>query len=385
MMSYKQNRMKIKNTIIDLYGKYLKWNLYKKYSKQFKRYCILQNIPDTPVDGEMEYIRKWSILTPRVEPYSYRLFSRYMGNDPNIVPEDIGHVYLENVLNPRRYRDYYTDKNIFDDMFHEGVMPVTVLRRMAGGRFLDAGYQIVNNSRIANMYDFTSCNRLILKPSVDSSSGSGVILFEKIGDEYVAKKENVRLSLDFLFSYGKDFILQEAIEQHPDLARFNPTSVNTLRLLTYRSVKDESVHVVAGILRVGRSGEVCDNAHMGGRIVGVDLYSGKLGNYVCDQYGNRSNTWNGVDYQIDHFIVPCWGEVLSFASFVGSKIRHCRLVQLDITINKEGIPKLIEFNVCSCGFWLYMFCGQRPFGAYTDEVIEYCLMSKNNHPHLRIV
>ena len=37
----------------------------------------------------------------------------------------------------------------------------------------------------------------------------------------------VKLEKDYLYSYSKDFVLQAAIDQHNDLALFNPTSVNT--------------------------------------------------------------------------------------------------------------------------------------------------------------
>lgn len=376
----------MKNRIINAYENYLKWVSYKFYSTQFKRYCIMHGIPDSPVEGEREYIKKWSVFTSRVEPYSYRLFSRYMGADTDIIPEDIGHTYLEKTLNPRRYRDYYADKNIFDTMFGEGAMPATILRRIGGSCLMDANYCSLNNLQIGGgKNSLASLSHLVLKPTVDSCSGQGVILFEKIEDNYIAKKENVKLTHDFLFSYGDDFILQEAIEQHPSLARFNLTSVNTIRLAVYRSIKDEQVHVVAGIVRVGRNGEVCDNAHMGGKFIGIDVSTGDLGKYACDQYGNRSDTWNGINYRNGQFTIPYWGKVVAFAQYVGSKIHHCRLVALDIALDKEGIPKLIEFNVDGFSFWLFMYCSQKPLGAYTDEIIEHCLKQKDKRLHLRIV
>lgn len=374
-----------KSAIIDILERLRKGGYYRHYSKQFKHYCQIQGITNVPAEGEEEYICKWSVLTPRVERWSYRLFSRYMGPDTDIIPEDIGHTYLEDNLNPIRYRDYYSDKNVFDDIFREGTMPATVLRRVGGSVLSDADWSPVNSLKINDIVAFAAFDRLVLKPTVDTCSGVGVMLFEKMGKDYVAKKENVKLTGDFLLSYSEDFILQEAIEQHPDLAQFNPTSVNTLRLLTYRSIKDERVHVVAGILRIGRSGEVCDNAHMGGRIVGIDLRTGVLGNYVCDQYGNRSDTWNDVDFCTGRYIVPRWEKALEFAAYVSSKIRHHRLIQLDVTIDKEGNPRLIEFNVAGCGFWLYMFCGQKCLGDYTDEVIEWCLKHENRRRHLRLL
>ncbi len=86
---------------------------YRIYSSQFKHYLEIQKFDDKEARGEKEYLQKWSVLCSRVEPYSYRFFSHYCGYNPNIVPEDIGRIYIEEILNPSIYRHVYTDKIFF--------------------------------------------------------------------------------------------------------------------------------------------------------------------------------------------------------------------------------------------------------------------------------
>lgn len=114
------------------------------------------------------------------------------------------------------------------------------------------------------------------------------------------------LSEDFLLQYGSDFILQEALEQSPYMSNFNRTSVNTIRIATYRSVKDESVNVTACVIRIGKMGEIVDNGHSGGNFVGINPNSGELSSYACDQYGHRSDVWNGINFKDNHFVIPNW-------------------------------------------------------------------------------
>lgn len=133
----------IKEQIKKAIATYQAFNTYKHYRDQFKRYLLQLGIDNVSAKGEDAYIQKWSVFNNRVEPYSYRLFSRFMGADPCIVPEDIGHVFIENVLNPRRFRAYYSDKNLFDATFKAGVMPATILRRIGGSAILDKDFQIV--------------------------------------------------------------------------------------------------------------------------------------------------------------------------------------------------------------------------------------------------
>lgn len=57
---------------------------------------------------------------PYYSKLDYLLFSRYIGNDINIVPEAISHNIIEPILNPVEYRRFYEDKNMFDKVLPEG-------------------------------------------------------------------------------------------------------------------------------------------------------------------------------------------------------------------------------------------------------------------------
>lgn len=211
------------------------------------------------------------------------------------------------------------------------------------------------------------------------------MLFEKKNNgKYISVKENQELTLDFLMNYGDDFVLQEALRQHSLLSKFNATSVNTLRIAIYRSVKDEKVNVTGALVRIGRSGEICDNAHMGGYFVGINPENGHLNHYACEQYGNRSKKWNDVDYEANDFVIPNWDKVIEFAKYIGSRLLHCRLIQLDIAIDEQGKPRLIEYNINGFSFWLFMLSGQNPLGRFTDEIIAYCKERKDKSVHFKV-
>lgn len=99
--------------------------MYFFYTRQFKRYLKLNNIPNRYSGGEDDYKKKWSAFGVKVEPYSFRLFSHYlkMGEGKDIVPENIGRCYIETVLNPPRMRAVYEDKNMFPILCGRSVMP----------------------------------------------------------------------------------------------------------------------------------------------------------------------------------------------------------------------------------------------------------------------
>ena len=352
---------------------YRHYRFYKIYSEQFKHYLELQHFENKKAEGEDAYMQKWKALSSRVEPYSYRFFSHYVGNTPNIIPEDIGHSFIEEVLNPLALRPVYTDKNLFPKIIGKENVPRTIVCRINGSHLLDAEYKLAEKELSEYIGGAES---LILKPSIDSSSGRGIIKFVKKGDKYVSTDGEITLSKAFLESYRKDFCLQEAVEQHDFMNKLCPTAVNTIRLCLYRSVKDEKPRVTASIIRIGKNGAVVDNANAGGMFIGVNVKTGEMGKYVMDKFGNKKNVWNNIDFSQNSFIVPYWNDVIAFAEFIGDRIRHHRLIALDISLNKDGKPILIEFNIEWFSFWLYMYTNQEVFGDYTDEIIEYCKKTK---------
>jgi len=68
---------------------------------------------------------------------------------------------------------------------------------------------------------------LIVKDSVDSSGGQSV---EKL---VLAESKNQRQEIEKVLNERKrDFVIQECINQHPSMAKFNDSSINTLRVTT---------------------------------------------------------------------------------------------------------------------------------------------------------
>ncbi len=62
----------------------------------------------------------------------YRVFAHYIGENLNIVPEDMLHDIIEPMLNSPRMVEYYADKNVYDKQFPKGFFPKTIFRRIDG-------------------------------------------------------------------------------------------------------------------------------------------------------------------------------------------------------------------------------------------------------------
>lgn len=71
-----------------------------------------------------------------------------------------------------------------------------------------------------------------------------------------------------------EYLCQEMIQQHEELRQFHPTSVNTLRIVTFRRINE--IEVFACYLRMGCAGQLADNNGVARAIVGVSPVGGEL-------------------------------------------------------------------------------------------------------------
>ncbi len=353
----------IKNTI-DLF-------LYKqarKISHSFYSNAIHFNpILREPAEGEKEWLEKWRQYDQKLSPMAYRVFSHYIGPNLDIVPLEICSSICEPVLTPHNFMDFYSDKNSFDLLFPAGTLPNTFLRK-SRGRYLTQNYAPIINRQVDDILNGIDCKELIVKPTL-SSSGKGVEKFFRDGSTWLNKKKEI-LSLEYLNeNYKNDCIVQEAFIQHPFFSQFNESSVNSIRMVSYRDSLG-LIHVLNSFLRIGAKGSVVDNAHAGGMFVGVDN-KGRLGEYVCDQYGRKQTFFNDINFSTSSFVIPHWNSICEKVIELSHYIIHHDLIAWDVILDTEGKPHILEVNVGGYGGWAFQFTSGPMFGDYTDDVMEY--------------
>lgn len=287
------------------------------------------------------------------------------------MPESLCHNRIEPVLNPVAYRAYYEDKNIYDRLFPREWLPATLLRNL-GGRWTDADYAPVDMPDDGLFYRLCApCRRIVVKPSVESGSGRGVRLFTRNDDGLYRQPGEPEVLTCALLTrlYGRDFIVQEALSQSEFMAGFCASSVNTLRVTTYRSVTTEQSVILRIVLRIGSEGSCVDNFPGGGTIVGVHL-SGRVDDKAYNEHGHLFPVRHAS--AASPLLLPQIEAVGEFALKVARRIDHHRLLALDIALDTDQQPRLIEFNVSSYSLPMVQMTTGPAFGSYTDEIIDYC-------------
>lgn len=324
------------------------------------------------IEGEKEWINKWKVFNKKVSPLAYRIYTNFIGRDINILPCDVSRIYIEPILNPEGTRCFYSDKNSLGILLDENDMPKTLFRSMSY-TYYDNDYEPVLKSDFFKCFD--GYDKLIVK-SATGLGGYSVKLFKRTGDKFLDDNDN-EMTLDYLEKiYNTNFLIQEVFVQSDFMSQFNPSSVNTLRVNTYRDVDTGEVHFLGAVMKIGSKGAVVDNASSGGVFIGVDE-NGKLQNQCIDTFGIRTNSFNGIDFTDNEFVIPNYDEIKKFAIKVSKRFPHVRLFAHDIALDKNNHPKIIEVNVDNFTDDFLQSTQGAVFGKYTDSIINYCLSKKS--------
>lgn len=178
-----------------------------------------------------------------------------------------------------------------------------------------------------------AADRVFIKPTcgtygigISSIEGGADGDFEEVFNEYS----------------GKPFVFEEQVQAHPELKKFNPTSLNTLRIVTV-TVKGKA-DIFGAVFRMGRSGSIVDNNHSGGLSALVDVDTGVIYTTATDQKYGRYVFHPDSGEQIVGAGIPYWDEIKEEVGEIALVNPDIGYVGWDIALDSEGRLELIEGN-----------------------------------------
>ena len=147
-----------------------------------------------------------------------------------------------------------------------------------------------------------------------------------------------------LFSKG-EFIVEEYIDQHNEMKKINPYSVNTIRVITFITRKSEVIPLSA-MLRTSASEAGTDNFSTGGIVVGIDLETGKLKSrgFFKPGYGTTVDHHPLTQLKFADFAVPYWPEIIKLLQSAQKAFYHLNCVGWDVAVGQSG-PIIVEANI----------------------------------------
>ena len=177
--------------------------------------------------------------------------------------------------------------------------------------------------------------------AVIGAFGDSITVIEKSNDKIIF--DNGTLDNDSYFekTSGEPYLVQDFIYQHRAMSILNPTSVNTIRIISTRW--NQKTCILAAMVRIGVDEQLVDNASSGGTFVGINVAEGTLMKY--GYYYNKKREENhpvsGITYE--GFRIPFWKESIALIKKIHPIIFGLSTIGWDIAITDEG-PVIIEIN-----------------------------------------
>ncbi|MBP3456249.1 MAG: hypothetical protein J6K38_08330 [Alistipes sp.] len=282
---------------------------------------------------------------------------------PYYMPTYIYYTDIYPKLNDPRVAVVYSDKNMIDKLLGDRVrLPKTYVKNINGTYYIDE--KIVTKSEaVAQCLDIEDA---VIKHSLDTCQGRSILRF-KSANGIVTGKDCPGTIEELFDSYAANFIVQAAIRQSETMAALNPTSLNTVRIMTYWS--KSGIEPVFAVVRLGRTGSVVDNASAGGMYCGVNM-DGTLKKNAYTLYPFTSHTRSDSGVVFEEFAIPRFEDLKNKAKELHAQLPYAKIIGWDLSLNEDNEIELVEINANSPG--LFQGATGPAFGKYTTEILEYC-------------
>lgn len=314
--------------------------------------------------ADFDYKAHKKELSPYYEKQGFKVsmmfadyFSRLNGiTSDRYLSMDVYYFYVIPSLNRYDFKNAYLDKNIYSELFPMVKQPKTIVKNIHGIFYRD-GNEITLDQAVEAVN--AAAGELMIKPTVETCNGEGVEQIREFGITAVR---------DLFERYCINFIVQEKVKQHPVLQQVNPTSLNSMRLYTYRHLDGtyEFLYPFAH-MRFGGKGAIKDNVSQGGGTCLI-LNDGSVDDRVF-RFKHMEVSSLKQETGVEGLVVPNYQSVVETLLNMHRRLPYFDFVGWDVTVLPDGEPLFIEFNLVPSVEGPQMMAGPM-FGDCLEEVIE---------------
>lgn len=350
----------VRNFIKNYINKALYRRKALRYANVAHKYIQTKDLKDCILsrDERSQIDELWGDLRAELGDRKYiwhKFYKGFVGHfNPRYIPSDIYNPIIEYTLNERRYSIFLQHKSMLRNFINREnrIEPIVDL---IDGVFYSDELDIISKAKAEQILKQIN-SPIIVKPSIGSGGGQKVEYFE----------QGSIINVDKFIDLG-DFSFQKYFKEGDDLNRFNPDTVNTIRMITLNL--NGTCSVLSSFLRIGKGGMKIDNLSAGGMLVGVDRY-GNLADHALDKNLNRFfQSPSGISFK--GVQLSSYKTIEDFALKSHPHFPLAKLIAWDFTIDINGKPIVIEINLDSGEIQFHQIYNGPLFGERTEEVIKY--------------
>lgn len=249
------------------------------------------------------------------------------------IPDEIYYNYIQPHFNNYRLSKALDNKCYYHKMFQGIPQPKLVAYRLNSFWYINDQIALQG---IADVFEVLKNEKeVFIKRATDSGGGHGV--------KYLNCDElTLEMLEQQLVGFTGDIAIQQGITQHSVLAKINPTSVNTIRIITL--LEKDGPRVLSTILRMGVGETKVDNSSSGGMTIGVTP-DGVLKKYACANKRRLVSEHPTSHVVFEGYALPSFDKAKELVLKASYMVPHFRMVAWDISVLEDGTPVLIEANL----------------------------------------
>ena len=215
--------------------------------------------------------------------------------------------------NDKSYRSLFDNKIKFNTKFK---------------KFLKRDFMLLDEKNEKEFERFIKGKEYIVAKPINGTHGDGIM---KIKPDKNTYKKLIKTESRLI----EDYIIQDK-----EMDKLNPSSINTLRIVT---LYDKGVStVICTYLRVGNN-KIVDNFNGGGMVVPVNTNTGVIEYNAIDKAGNIYEKHPATNTKFIGFKVPQFEEAKNFALEASKVVKEVGYIGWDVGLSNKG-PCLIEGN-----------------------------------------
>lgn len=292
----------------------------------------------------------------------FEMFKKIYGFDARFLTHSIYLPVVARLLNDFPYTKIFEDKGLYGYIKSTNLrFPKCFVRHISSDYYDDNMHQLTYEQVIENCIGH---DELFIKPSHETSGGKGAKLLNFRSLSLDDRRNTIH---NELLNRKENYVVQECIHQHPVMAQFNQSSVNTFRITTL--MLNGRFSLCSIVLRCGKHGSTVDNWGAGGLMLHVNQ-DGIVNSIAHDIHLNEYKS-NG-QCVFSECTIPQLPEIIEAIRKCHNDFAICKFIGWDIAINQDGEPIIIELNSSQPGVIGEQLVSGPIFGDRTQEVIDYC-------------
>jgi len=337
---------------------------YKAEIRNIERKKSLWSSVKITPKKESEIHDYWKNLTGiDIDSRWHRLYSSYLGGDVLVdyFPEVLYSTKLENKLSNLKFNGILNDKGFIISIFpgNDEYRNPEVVVYNSYGIYSDCHKSIISEEEARKRIG--DCGTVIVKPTIDTSSGEGVLKVKF--ENGIDKKSGITVT-QLIKQYKQNFIVQECVKQSDYLSNLCDKSLNTFRVITY--ICDGKVFNAPLSLRMGTGTSFLDNIHAGGIGIGITC-DYKCRKYAFSEMGEKYEVHPYSNVMFEGYDITPLGAVVKVAKELHGRVPMLKMISWDWSLDENNKPVLIELNITGQSVWFpQMLNGESFFGDQTE-------------------